>query len=101
MRPNMRRPGSGWSDFVHAETTAKLCCQIGHSGRKGSNQRRLGRPDGRAFARGQLADCMAASAIPYKRANAAPKAMTGRIWTRVKAQFVASTEMAARTGAST
>jgi 2,4-dienoyl-CoA reductase-like NADH-dependent reductase (Old Yellow Enzyme family) len=30
-------------DFVHAETTAKICCQIGHSGRKGSTQLRLGR----------------------------------------------------------
>jgi anthraniloyl-CoA monooxygenase len=25
-------------DFVHAETDAKICCQIGHSGRKGSTQ---------------------------------------------------------------
>ena len=25
-------------DFVHAETEAKICCQIGHSGAKGSTQ---------------------------------------------------------------
>jgi anthraniloyl-CoA monooxygenase len=25
-------------DFIHAETEAKICCQIGHSGRKGSVQ---------------------------------------------------------------
>jgi anthraniloyl-CoA monooxygenase len=25
MRPSMRRPGSGSSDFVHAETDAKIC----------------------------------------------------------------------------
>ena len=26
------------TDFVHAETEAKICCQIGHAGRKGSTQ---------------------------------------------------------------
>ena len=26
------------TDFVHAETDAKICCQIGHAGRKGSTQ---------------------------------------------------------------
>jgi anthraniloyl-CoA monooxygenase len=26
------------TDFVHAETSARICCQIGHSGRKGSTQ---------------------------------------------------------------
>ncbi len=26
------------TDFVHAETNAKICCQVGHSGRKGSTQ---------------------------------------------------------------
>ena len=25
-------------DFIHLETDAKICCQIGHSGRKGSTQ---------------------------------------------------------------
>jgi anthraniloyl-CoA monooxygenase len=25
-------------DFVHAETEAKICCQLGHSGAKGSTQ---------------------------------------------------------------
>ena len=30
-------------DFVHAETTAKICCQIGHAGRKASVQVPLGR----------------------------------------------------------
>jgi len=32
---------AGWkriNDFIHAETKAKTCCQIGHAGRKGSTQ---------------------------------------------------------------
>ena len=30
-------------DFVHANSKAKICLQLGHSGAKGSTQRRLGR----------------------------------------------------------
>ena len=41
-------------DFVHAETDARICCQLGHSGPKGSTQTRLGR-DGCTAERGQLA----------------------------------------------
>jgi len=34
-----RHPGTlRVTDFVHAETDTKICCQIGHSGRKGSTQ---------------------------------------------------------------
>ena len=36
----------GWrrlTDFVHSETDAKICCQIGHSGRKGIHKNRMGR----------------------------------------------------------
>ena len=86
------------ADFVHAETTAKLCIQIGHSGRKGSTCVPWEGPMDAPLPAGNW-PTMAASAIPYKPANAAPKAMDRADMDKVKAQFVASTEMAARTGA--
>ncbi len=85
------------ADFVHAETTAKLCIQIGHSGRKGSTCIPWEGPMDAPLPAGNWTT-MAASAIPYKPANAAPKAMDRADMDAVKAQFVASTEMAARAG---
>src|SRR5690606_22583980 len=82
-------------DFVHAETSAKLCCQIGHSGRKGSTQ--LGWEEGDA----PLADgnwqTIAPSSIGWST-NPAPRAMTRADMERVTAEFVAATQMAARAG---
>jgi len=84
------------STFVHAETHAKLCCQIGHSGRKGSTQLGWQTIDA------PLADgnwpTMSASAIPWAAANAAPKAMDRADMDDVTAQFVAAAEMAERAG---
>lgn len=83
-------------DFVHAETKAKLCCQIGHSGRKGSTQ--LGWEEGDApLAEGNW-PVMSASALPWSGRNAVPKAMTRADMDIVRDQFVASTQMAARAG---
>ena len=83
-------------DFVHAETHAKLCCQIGHSGRKGSTQ--LGWEEGDApLATGNW-PVMSASALPWSDGNAVPKAMTRADMDMVRDQFVASTRMAARAG---
>ncbi len=83
-------------DFVHAETRAKLCCQIGHSGRKGSTQ--LGWEEGDAPLRAGNWPLMSASAIPWSDRNAVPKAMTRADMDMVRDQFVASTQMAARAG---
>ena len=83
-------------DFTHAETDAKLCCQIGHSGRKGST--RIGwegmdqpLPEGNW-------EVMSASALPWSARNATPREMTRADMERVRDQFVAATEMAARAG---
>ncbi len=84
------------ADFVHAETKAKLCCQIGHSGRKGSTQ--LGWEEGDAPLSTGNWPVMSASAIPWSKANAVPKAMTRADMAMVRDQFVASAEMAARAG---
>ncbi|MFZ3584143.1 bifunctional salicylyl-CoA 5-hydroxylase/oxidoreductase [Loktanella sp. DJP18] len=82
--------------FVHAETNAKLCMQIGHAGRKGSTQ--LGwdtmdapLPDGNW-------PLLSASAVFWSDANAVPKAMDRDDMDRVRDEFVAATQMADRAG---
>ncbi len=83
-------------DFVHAETTAKICCQIGHSGRKGSTQ--LGWEEGDApLPRGNW-PVISASALPWTEANQVPKAMDRADMDKVLLQFVQATEMAKRAG---
>jgi anthraniloyl-CoA monooxygenase len=83
-------------DFVHAETQAKICCQIGHSGRKGSTQ--LGWEEGDApLARGNW-PVLSASAIPWSPQNQTPRAMDRDDMDKVLMQFVKATEMAANAG---
>jgi len=83
-------------DFVHAETEAKICSQIGHSGRKGSTQ--LGWEEMDApLAEGNW-ELISASAIPWSERNATPREMTRADMDTVRDQFVAATEMAARAG---
>ncbi|MGB8859885.1 MAG: bifunctional salicylyl-CoA 5-hydroxylase/oxidoreductase, partial [Ilumatobacteraceae bacterium] len=82
--------------FVHAETEAKLCCQIGHSGRKGSTQ--LGWEDSDApLAEGNW-EVMSASPIPWSAANQVPREMTRADMDAVREQFVAAAQMAERAG---
>jgi anthraniloyl-CoA monooxygenase len=85
------------ADFIHAETSAKLCIQIGHSGRKGSTRVAWEGMD-LPLEAGNW-ETISASAIAYKPQNAAPRAMTAEDMAQVKADFVAATEMAARAGA--
>ena len=61
-------------DFVHAESGAKICCQIGHSGRKGSTQ--LGWEAMDAPLKSGNWPVMSASAIPWSPANQVPVEMT-------------------------
>ena len=82
--------------FVHAETRAKICCQIGHAGRKGSTQ--VGweamdapLPDGNW-------ETLAPSAVAWSPANPSPRAMDRSDMDRVKAEFKAAVQMAARAG---
>ncbi|ADZ70281.1 bifunctional salicylyl-CoA 5-hydroxylase/oxidoreductase [Polymorphum gilvum] len=84
------------TDFVHAETAAKICCQIGHSGRKGSTQ--LGWEEMDAPLVDGNWPLLSASAIPWSDRNAVPRAMDRADMDRVRDQFVAATEMAARAG---
>ncbi len=84
------------ADFVHAETDAKICCQLGHSGAKGST--RVGwegtdvpLPDGNW-------PVLSVSNVPWSRDNQIPRAMTRADMNQVRDQFVTAAEMANRAG---
>jgi anthraniloyl-CoA monooxygenase len=83
-------------DFVHRETEARICAQVGHSGPKGSTQ--LGWQESDAPLKSGNWPVMAASAVAWSPANQVPKAMDRDDMARVRQQFVASAEMAARCG---
>ncbi|MCA8870054.1 MAG: bifunctional salicylyl-CoA 5-hydroxylase/oxidoreductase [Rhodobacteraceae bacterium] len=84
------------TDFVHRETRAKICAQIGHAGRKGSTQLGWQNPD-TPLAYGNW-PLISASALPWSAANAMPRAMDRTDMDRVRAEFVAATQMADRAG---
>ncbi len=84
------------TDFVHAETDAKICCQIGHSGRKGSTNigwEGMDRP-----LSSDNWELVSASAIAWSDQNALPREATPEDMATITAQFVSATEMAARAG---
>jgi len=84
------------TDFVHAETEAKMAIQIGHAGRKGSTK--LGwEGDDEPLDNGNW-PVMAPSPIPWSDKNQVPREMTRADMDMVCDQFVASTEMASRAG---
>lgn len=84
------------TDFVHAETSAKICCQIGHAGRKGSTQVGWEKMDAPLPAGNW--PLLSASPIPWSDDNATPTAMTRDDMDAVTGQFVAAAEMADRAG---
>jgi anthraniloyl-CoA monooxygenase len=85
-------------DFVHRESSAKIALQIGHAGPKGSTNA----PWQHTGADKPLADgnwpLLAASALPFLKDGAVPRAMTAEDMARVKANFVRSTQLAAEAG---
>ncbi len=83
-------------DFVHAETDAKICCQLGHSGAKGSTQLGWEEMDAPLNTGNWL--LLAASDAPWSPQNQHPKAMDRADMNRVRDQFVAAAEMADRAG---
>ncbi|UWQ27250.1 bifunctional salicylyl-CoA 5-hydroxylase/oxidoreductase [Leisingera sp. M523] len=84
------------TDFVHAETGAKICCQIGHSGRKGSTQ--LGWEEMDAPLPEGNWETVSASAIPWSANNPAPREITRAEMDQIRGEFVASAQMAERAG---
>ena len=90
---------AGWKrlvDFVHAETHAKICCQIGHSGRKGSTQ--LGWEEADAPLKSGNWPLLSASALKWSPRNWLPKAMDRGDMDVVLRQHVKAAEMAAEAG---
>ncbi|MCK5502778.1 MAG: FAD-dependent monooxygenase, partial [Tritonibacter mobilis] len=90
---------AAWSriaDFVHTQTDAKICCQIGHSGRKGSTQ--LGWDEMDAPLPEGNWDIVSAPAIPWSDQNATPREITRAEMDEVRDQFVSAAEMADRAG---
>lgn len=86
------------ADFIHAETSAKFCLQIGHAGRKGATCTPWGGGYDQPLPSGGW-PLLAASAIPYRAHNATPKAMDRADMDLVTAQHVAAARMADRAGA--
>ncbi|MGH1415082.1 MAG: bifunctional salicylyl-CoA 5-hydroxylase/oxidoreductase [Pelagimonas sp.] len=84
------------NEFVHRETGAKTCCQLGHAGRKGST--RLGWEGMDVPLETGNWPLLNASAIPWSDGNAMPKAMTRADMDLVRDQFVAAAQMADRAG---
>lgn len=82
--------------FVHAETQAKICCQIGHSGRKGSTQLGWETVDA-PLAEGNW-PVMSASAVPWSAESQVPIEMDRGAMDAVTAEFVSSVRMAERAG---
>jgi anthraniloyl-CoA monooxygenase len=83
-------------DFVHAETDAKICCQLGHSGAKGSTQ--LGWEEMDAPLRQGNWPVLSASEVPWSPRNQSPKAMDRADMHSVRDQFAVAAQMADRAG---
>ncbi|HYP10817.1 MAG TPA: bifunctional salicylyl-CoA 5-hydroxylase/oxidoreductase [Xanthobacteraceae bacterium] len=83
-------------EFVHAETDAKISCQLGHSGAKGSTQ--LGWQEMDAPLKSGNWPVMAPSPVAWSERNQRARAMTRADMDRVREEFVAATVMAARAG---
>jgi anthraniloyl-CoA monooxygenase len=83
-------------DFVHAETDARVCLQIGHAGRKGSVQ--VPWEDDEMPLREGNWPTLAPSPIPWSPAHAVPKEMDRADMDRVRDQFVDAARMAERAG---
>jgi anthraniloyl-CoA monooxygenase len=84
-------------DFPHRHSRAKLCMQLGHSGRKGSTQ--LGWEEDDHPLRAGNWETIAPSPLPYlERISAPPREMTRADMDRVLADFVNSTRFAAEAG---
>jgi anthraniloyl-CoA monooxygenase len=83
-------------DFVHAETEAKICLQLGHSGPKGSTE--LGWvEDNRPLAEGNW-PIISVSDVPWSPQNQTPRAMDRADMHRIRDAFVAGAEVGERCG---
>ncbi|GGD72578.1 bifunctional salicylyl-CoA 5-hydroxylase/oxidoreductase [Croceicoccus mobilis] len=84
------------TDFVHDQTDAAICCQIGHAGRKGST--RIGWEGMDQPLTAGNWPLLSASPIAWSDANDAPAEITRAQMDEITEEFVASAEMADRAG---
>ena len=83
-------------DFVHANSAAKICLQLGHSGPKGSTK--VGWEGYDVPLDSGNWPVMAASDVPWSAANQRPRPLTREDMDRVRDEFVAATERAVECG---
>ncbi|HVQ09405.1 MAG TPA: bifunctional salicylyl-CoA 5-hydroxylase/oxidoreductase [Allosphingosinicella sp.] len=83
-------------DFVHANSAAKFCLQLGHSGPKGST--RVGWEGYDVPLESGNWPVMAASDVPWSPDNQIPRPMTGADMDRVIAEFVAAVRLGLEAG---
>ena len=85
-------------DYIHKNSNAKFCMQIGHSGRKGSTRvawKGMDKP-----LKEQLNwPLLAPSAIPYSPDNNIPKEMTSNDMNEVEKEFIYAAKLANDAGA--
>lgn len=84
-------------DFVHAETEARICAQIGHAGRKGSTRVAWEGID-QPLPDGQNWPLISASPVPLAPGNVVPKEMDRADMNMVRDQFVQAVHTAAEAG---
>jgi anthraniloyl-CoA monooxygenase len=83
-------------DFVHANTQAKFCLQLGHSGPKGSTK--IGWEGYDVPLESGNWPVMGASDVPWSRDNQVPRPMTRAEMDLVRDQFVAAVGMGLEAG---
>ena len=83
-------------DFVHAETDAKICCQIGHAGRKASVQVPW-EADEAPLTHGGW-PVIGPSPLPWSPLHPTPRQMTRDDMARVTGEFADAASMARRAG---
>src|SRR6266571_8990507 len=83
-------------DFVHANSAAKICLQLGHAGRKGATKLMWDGMD-RPLEEGGW-DIVSASPIPYYPDSQMPREMDRAAMDAVKAAFVQAAERGQRCG---
>lgn len=83
-------------DFVHANSKAKICLQLGHSGGKGST--RVGWEGNDVPLDDGNWPVMSASGVPWSPVNQKPRPMTRQDMDAVREQFVAAVRMALECG---
>ncbi|CAN7294804.1 bifunctional salicylyl-CoA 5-hydroxylase/oxidoreductase [Bosea sp. LjRoot9] len=83
-------------DFVHANSVAKICLQLGHAGRKGATKLMWDGMD-KPLEEGAW-PIISASPLPYYPESQIPNEMSRSDMGRVKAEFVAAAQRGERAG---